>query len=1631
MHQDHKPVPVFTGPSFRSLAGILLIASVLLALAFTMTAHAENAGGRNQFSARFAGQQTVDGSNAIAVTFSGPLETTQDLTPFFKIVTAEDSGAVEGAWMLAKDPSVAYFTQITPGTKYRISVEAGLRSGAGKSLPASTIYEITTRQAEPMIAFSSRGFLLASGLIRGLPVDSLNIPRADIDFFRIKPGKTAQFKNLFADTRALYNYQSRDLNKLSDLVYTGRWDLDIQKDLRTQVNLPITDIPELQTPGIYFAVLRGAGHYTYGYSSTWFTISELGIHARKYPQSVDFYIQNLKSATPVRNAKVEGFDKKGTKLFSIATSPSGKAVALGRLEKLSLVVVTKGKSLSLLPMDAPTLDLTEFHTGTMPFRPVDLFVYSPRDIYRPGETVYLDGILRNQDGGIAPALPIQVKVLQPDGRMIREFTWNPGPQNHFFSTLSLPENAMTGQWRVTFSNGADRLSDFVFLVSEFMPEQMKLDVGAKETPEILKLKDKLRIKTQGDYLYGAPAGGSRVNAQVHISPARELFKGKWPGYQFGDIRALINTSYTTEDIRLDKSGRGNLLVENRWTEAKSPHKITANVSLYGSGGRPVVRNRYWQVWPADTLVGIRNVTGTDDAPGFVPEDSVAEFSMIAVDETGTRTSAKNLEATFIREHREYYWEYTNGEWKWGHTSQFYPVDHFKVDLTADEAAKIAFPVAYGGYRLEIFNPATKLTSAIEIRAGWQAASGQQSAVNRPDRVDILLDKPAYQAGDIARVTLNAPEAGQGFLFVDADQNLLTLPITVPEGGRTIDLPMNPEWQRHDLYVSALVIRPGEAGTARLPKRAIGLAPLPLDRQQRHLDVMVQAPEKTEPGRTVKIPVAVQSAAGTPVKDAWVTLAAVDVGILNLTGFKTPSPFDYFFQDRACGVAMLDVYQKLIEAGSGEFAKQRFGGDAPVLSRGGSRPATDVQIVSIHHPAVRTDSRGKAVFDLDLPEFDGQVRFMAVAHTETEYGSGQKETILASPLVVQATMPRFMAAGDTANLSVDFDNRSDVPQKLEIEMALTGPVTMTGQTSGKLELNPKEKRSLRFPLAAQNAVGRSDITCRITGLQGTEHQNGITRRWFLETRSAWPPLTRIFRSKIEPGKTFQLDEAFLSSLDRDNIRILAALASEPPVNVAAHFSQLTAYPYGCLEQTVSGLFVHTLLSSADLAALGIAAGTSEETAKRIELGIQRLLEKQKSSGGFGLWSSTSMENAWLTAYAAHFFVNAAQAGYPVPKTAVQKALKRLLLYVRRPNVIPGPRYVDQASFRAAVQSYAAFVLARVQSVTLSDARAVSESAKKHAKTPLALIQAGIALGLSGDRPGAVRRFDQAYLTKRKRHLANGDYGSNLRDAAFGYALLASYFPEYKAKTGFLEHVNTVLQDREWLSTQEQNALVMAGAASMKTEGRPWQAEILAGAERQTLSLRRFKQVLFDKPAETGNFAVSNTGTEPLYVNVAAAGYPVNRPAPSSNGVQIQRRFLDTNGYPKDATILSVGDRVIIELSVTAEERMPHALAVDLIPAGLELEDPGLSGSFPIDEIVVDKKQISAWRSAVRTNHTEYRDDRFAAAADIYPRQTARFFYSARAVHPGIFEVPPPLAEDMYRPYIRGVGDAILQMKIIEP
>ncbi|VXC82762.1 conserved hypothetical protein [Pseudomonas sp. 8Z] len=1556
----------------------------------------------------------LDGASALSVTFSVPLDPDQRFAERLHLVDSK-AGKVDGAWELTDNLNELRLRHLEPKRKLVLTIDAGLRAINGGKLAAEHVSRFETRDLQASVGFASRGSLLPTRLAEGLPVIALNVDKVNVEFFRIKPESLPRFLARWGRASNLDTWEARELLPMADLVYGGRFDLNPARNTRETVLLPIAGLEPFKQPGVYLAVMREAGSYSYSQPATLFSLSDIGLSAHRYRDRLDVFTQALEGGKAQSGVQLELLDAEGALLAEGETDSTGHA-QLPLPAKAEVLLAKQDEQTSLLRLNAPALDLAEFDITGPSASALQLFVFGPRDLYRPGETVLLNALLRDADGKAVKAQPVNVEVRRPDEQVSRKFVWNTDAQGLYQYQLALADEAPTGRWQLLLDLGDGNPQVYEFLVEDFLPERMALELNGQDRP--IAPSAEARFSVTGRYLYGAPAAGNRLSGQLYVRPLREAV-ASLPGYQFGDItEADLTQELELAEQSLDDQGRATITPENRWGDARSPLRLILQASLQESAGRPITRRVIQPVWPAERLPGVRGLFDGEE----VDADSLAEFEVLVADAEGNKLAADNLSVRLVRERRDYFWSFSDGEgWRHNYTEKYLTLSDEPLKVAAGGTAKVSFPVEWGPYRVEVVDNQTGLVSSLRFWAGYRWQDNADGGAVRPDQVKLALDKPAYAAGDVAKITVTPPTAGSGYLLLESsDGPLWWQEISVPAEGETFELPIDAKWARHDLYLSALVIRPGERKAQVTPKRAVGLLHLPLDRAPRKLAVSLQAPEKMRPKQPLKVKVVARNADGSIPDKVHVLVAAVDVGILNITDFATPDPFASFFGRKGYGADQMDIYGQLIEA-QGRVASLAFGGDAG-LEAGGKRPDTSVLIVAQQSDALQLNAQGEGEVSLDIPDFNGELRLMAQAWSDERFGMAEAKTVVAAPLVAELSMPRFLAGGDETTLALDVTNLSGSEQTLDVQLDVSGQLRLLGKAQAALSLKDGQRTTLRIPVRAVGGLGQGHIQIKVQGLRlANEPLDSFSRDWTLGVRPAYPAQLQHFRAVLHEGEPWSLPPGTLSQFEPAGLEAVLALSSRPPLNLGEQIRALKAYPYGCLEQTTSGLYPSLYADAASLKRLGLSGEPDAQRRKSIELGIERLLGMQRYSGGFGLWSAESDEEYWLTAYVTDFLLRAREQGFGVPNEALKKATDRLLRYLQQSSLIEASYSEDNAHTRFAVQAYAGYVLARSQQAPLGSLRSLFER-RSDARSGLPLVQLAAALKLMGDAPRAEQALAQGLIQQRDGERWMADYGSVLRDQALILAVLEENDMAAGQREQRLFDLADVLAGERWLSTQERNALFLAGRGILGKPEQAWSAALASGAFQFNLSDQQ-PGLKLERDELAEPLSVSNAGSATLYQQLTLSGYPAQAPRAGGENLSIERQYLGMDGRPLDLQHLNSGELVLVHLAVRAKQRVPDALVVDLLPAGLELENQNLAQSAAsLDDAGGNVKQWSQAMQNARIKHQEYRGDRYVAAVDVDSYDTTHLLYLARAVTPGSYRVPPPQVESMYRPNWQALGSA---------
>jgi alpha-2-macroglobulin len=779
----------------------------------------------------------------------------------------------------------------------------------------------------------------------------------------------------------------------------------------------------------------------------------------------------------------------------------------------------------------------------------------------------------------------------------------------------------------------------------------------------------------------------------------------------------------------------------------------------------------------------------------------------------------------------------------------------------------------------------------------------------------------------------------------------------------------------------------DAQQSRMPGRAIGVQWFSIDRKAKTLALDMKVPSLVRPRSTLRVPVRVEGLRAG--EEARIVVAAVDVGILNLTGYKPPAPDDHYLGQRQLSAEIRDLYGQLIDGMQGTVGQVRTGGDGGANLEGS--PPTQPPL-ALYSGIVPVAPDGSAEVAFDIPAFAGTVRVMAVAWSRDRVGRASGDVIVRDPVVLTATLPRFLLTGDRGNLRLEIDNVEGPAGDYQLAVSTDGALSVGQGGTQTVRLAQKQRSGLSLPLNATR-VGTGTVSVRITGPGGFD----LARSYPLAAKPATQVLARRTVREIAKGQSLTVSSDLLAELVPGSGAVALSVGPSTALDVAALLKALDRYPFGCSEQITSRalplLYVNELATEAHLA---LDAAVDQ----RIRDAIDRVLARQGGDGSFGLWTAGGGD-AWLDAYVTDFLTRARERGFPVPDIAFRLALDRLKNQV---SIAPEPSK-DKDGGRTL--AYALYVLARNGAAPLGDLRYLADVRLNELATPIAKAQVAAALAALGDRARAERVYAAALDAIPARpapEVGREDYGSPLRDAAALVTLAAEGGGPRPTILNAVARVESARALTPYTSTQENAWMVMA-ARALAREGVKVTLDV-AGEARQGPLYRNFG------PADLarGPVRITNTGDATLQAVVSVTGAPITPEPAAERGFKIERTYHSLDGEKVDVAKVKQNQRFAVVLKITEPQpKFGRVIVADYLPAGFEIDNPRLVSSG-------ETGSLDWIENAGEPVNAEFRDDRFSAAfdrkADDKPIFTVA--YVVRAVSPGRYVVPQAYVEDMYRP-----------------
>jgi len=1560
------------------------------------------------------------------------------------------------------------------GTDYKITLRKGLPGKSGARTAADETVPVTLGDRAPLVAIAGDGFILPRAKGKGIAVQTVNVGSVKIHVLRMSDkllpsqlGGASRFDygtKLFS-SESMTRYQLQDLIQSSlNPIWAGTMAVKTDHNRTVETAFPLGDIIKPGQVGAYLIVVEDAAHalpekffgtrnandddgdltgFWQPIAAHWVISTDIALTAISGSDGLHLFARSLASAEPLPDIKLSLIAAGQDVLGQGATGGDGHfafaaGLTRGKGASAAASVVAYGPAgdFAILNLNRAAFDLSDRGVSGRPAPgALDAYLYTERGIYRPGQSVEAMALLRDRTGRAVPATGLSLVLRRPDGVEANRFALAPQPDGGFHRTIPLSATAARGLWSLEayVDPSGSAIGRVQFDVEDFVPQQLKVTVTA--TTPVLRPGDPIGATVEGAFLYGAPAAGLVGEAELRITRDPNPVPGV-KDYRFGLVEEKVEDD--VQKLSMPKADeRGRTKIDDLLQAPKAvnaPLKGILSAGLFDPTGRIVKDEAELPIRTQPLLIGIK----PRFAEGRAQEGKNALFDVRVFDIAGHPTARAGLDWRLVRENRVYDW-FNNGStgWVWHYHVVDQPVASGTIDVP-DNVATLSQRVDWGYYRLIVDDPATQVATSVRFQAGWRETT---DSAETPDQVTVTVEKAGYAPGDTARIHVDAPFAGKAQLTVAGDRVFETRAVTVPKGGAVFDVKVGADWGA-GAYAVLSLYRPLDHGRPRDPVRAVGVAWLGIDAKPHTLTVVIGTPEKTVPRRQITVPLKLTGAKATgPV---YVTLAAVDEGILQLTRFKSPDPAGFFFGTRRLGIDIRDDYGRLLD-NSAAAGRLREGGDAAI---GGAPLAViSTRTVALFSGPVRVAANGTARVTLDIPDFEGQLRLMAVAYSAGAVGHGETKLIVRDPVIADLSLPRFLAPGDSARLALQLTNTDGVAGPYHLALKSSGAAEIAADHRLDFSLGLGEHKFDSVTLTGRDE-GVASIAADLTGPNGY----AVHREWQIAVRSPHYPIAIEDTALQTQGTSFMLDAEKLKPFVPGSVTVSLGYSGFAGIDVPSLLQSLYQYPYGCTEQMASVAF--PLVYFKDPALLG-RVPQDHAVAERVQNAINTILDRQDGGGEFGLWRAGDGEaSPWLNVYALDFLVHAKEAGFTVPDGALQRSYNFIQQATRRLDQRNGGAYSQSIS---ATSAYAAFVLARAGRADLGELRRIHDalvwqgtgeritvasvhwSGDKHDDSiadPLSLGYLAGALALMHDHPRAMQTFALASANLDKEAYQNIYphwwfdifYSTPVRDRA-ALAAIAAEAGEADTATALIQRLRNVDAYADRLNTQEKAWLLRAASALGK--GSKGVSLTIAGHQRDNIAL---PLALAPSNAEIeAGYAVANSGARDVWRTLVIRGAPLAAPAAMEAGYSLSKRYFTLDGQPLDPAHLKQNDRLIVSLTGHASDRDPHrTVLVDMLPAGWEIE-----ASITRDET------YSFLGPLTKASTIEARDDRFVAAFNLGDNGARRFrfvdrsvddatktldpgayhlAYVVRVVTPGHFVLPEAEIEDMYRPGVMARTDA---------
>jgi uncharacterized protein YfaS (alpha-2-macroglobulin family) len=1525
------------------------------------------------------------------------------------------------------DPKIKYTSELTDNgfiirsstfdveKSYALSIAPGLRGKIGGTLKEEFNGSIAFGELEANISFTnSKAVYLSKHGSKTFEVKITNVPKVKLVISKIYESNLLMSQRYGYSPKETKESNSGDDNDYENDYSYAEYNYDVsmgdviyEKEIDTR-SLPKSGagrmlnfsqfedrLPDFK--GIYHVMIRSTKDY-WVRDSRFISLSDIGLIAKQGEDKIFVFANSIKNATKVDGVNISLYANNNQLIATGATNSDGVAeIKYVKKDfsgfKPAMIIAKTADDFNYLPFNNTAVNTSRFDVGGKRNNStgLDAFIYAERDIYRPGEKVNFSVILRDRQWKSPGDVPVKLKFLLPNGKELKIFRKNLNEQGSVDGNIPIDISAITGSYSLEVYTSNDvLLGSKNFMIEEFVPDRIK--VNTKLDKSFLRPGESATLDITAVNFFGPPAANRKYECEIQVKQ-KSFSSQKYSDYNFN----LANPNTTiSKQVKEGKTDENGLASESFALQTMYANNglLQANfyTTVFDETGRPVSRASSIDLITQDVFFGIKQ-----DWFYYYQLNQPVKFQLAAVNKDGNGTDA--VAKVEIIKH-----EYKTVLAKSG---SYFRYDSQKEDkLMTESQVNIAGTVVYsyiprspGDYELRIFKPGanTYVSRSFYSYGSWGwSIDNSAFEVDNEGHVDIELDKKSYYSGESIKAFFKTPFSGRLLVTTETDHVLSYQYVNVDKRTASIDLKISGE-NVPNFYITATLIKPHDVSDIPLTV-AHGFINVKVEEKSRKIPVEITA-QKTVRSRTHQ-KLKVKTAPGS-----FVTLAAVDNGVLQVSDFKTPDPYNYFYQKKALQVDAFDLYPLLFPEVRAKLSST--GGDegSEMNKRVNPMPAKRIKILSYWSGIAKANGSGEVNFEFDIPQFSGEVRLMAVAYKDQAFGAGENTMTVADPIVISTALPRFLSPGDTVTVPVTLSNTTSRSTNILANLKVNGPLKIIGGNNQSVSLNANSEGRVTFQVVADPVIAVGKITVNVSGLG---------EKFTDETEiSVRPPSTlqKISGSGFVTGGGSQVININTSDFIPGSINYQLAVSRSPVLELTDHLRYLVNYPYGCTEQTVSAAFPQLYYGDmADLMGLNLKqnmptgqAGKLNANTNIIEA-IRKIKMRQLYNGAVTLWNNEGTEDWWATIYAAHFLLEAKKAGFDVDNSLIETMLSYIANHLKNKELIS--YYYNRNQNRKIAPkevAYGLYVLALAGRSNISAMNYYKSSREILALDSKYLLAAAYAT--AGDKKSFIAMLPTSFSGEESVAQTGGSYYSDVRDEAIALNALIDVDPGNSQIGIMARHVSDKLKSRHWLSTQERAfAFLALGKLARSANKSDVTAEIKVNGK--TVAKVSNGQWKGDAAVLKGNnIQIETKGSGQLYYYWVSEGISTSgKYKEEDNYIRVRKRFYDRNGNPISGNTFKQNDLIIVGITLenAYTTEVDNVVITDLLPAGFEIENPRTKEIPGMDWI----------RNASEPTSLDVRDDRIHFFVDLHGYKPQIYYYAVRAVSPGNYKMGPVSADAMY-------------------